>query len=140
MKRKIAILVLTGIITVGGFPKTAMAGNIADIGFHYIFSDALPEAETAPRTKEDTTSTYVKAIQVPGGFVDCKVYGLRSSGWYNETIGGKVRLYKGAWFIKQYVKEHGGSKAKLHFVKGTANGSLEGYWSPDSIGSYPSLN
>lgn len=141
MKKKMYAFVAAGIIMAGTLSTTAMAGNITDRYFYFNFSNAIPDAETGGQVKEDSTSTYVKLMSLPSSYVDCQVYGLRTNGkWYNETVGGTVHMPKGEWFVKQYVKERGGSKAKLRFIKTSSNGSLSGYWSPDSVGSYPSLN
>lgn len=94
--------------------------------------------------KADTTSTYCNLSQLPpSGYVSSNVQGKReylNTGiniWYDENANGKdVVLSIGEWFIKQNVREHGSSYARLRFaLESGYPGTVKGVWSPDSVGT-----
>ena len=66
-----------------------------------------------------------------------------SSGWNNKTINNYAYLTTvGQWWIHNTVYEDNGHNTCLARLRGLGSqaGNLSGEWSPDSWGTYPSLN
>lgn len=148
MKKKILALAMTTIMMAGMMGSIALAGNTQDTRIGVTLAiDSY--GYTEGRAKFDTSATYVYLTSVPQvGRVRCMVQGdaeYANTGtliWYNKNIGGQdVILTNGQWLIRQTVKESGCSNARLRFALYAGNpGTLTGWWSPDSVGSYQYAN
>ena len=93
--------------------------------------------------KDDTTPSWITVTNMTlydiNLYIDGGVY--QSGPWTNCTTGGVAYLVDpGDWAIHNYVKEAGYDWARLTGWSPDEPGDLEGWWSPDSWGSYPSLN
>ncbi|MBS5450586.1 MAG: hypothetical protein KHZ24_05165 [Coriobacteriia bacterium] len=72
-------------------------------------------------------------------YIDGGTY--QSGPWINCTVGGSAYLVDpGDWWIHNVVYENNYGYARLTGWCDDETGDLEGYWSPDSWGTYPSLN
>lgn len=139
MKRTVIALSMLGLVLAMSTP--VFANNHADtrlpgdkkVGFSYSTA-----AETGLRTKEDTSSHYIKNAS---GF-DLWVVSKTSNN-LNKTVKGYAIIPSGTQRrIRNTVKEDGYSSCKLNITsaKSGVSGYLEGVWSPDSIGSYIAAN
>lgn len=108
---------------------------------------ATGETITPPASKDDATSTYIIASRMDCPSIRVSVFGSQSYDHLgsNYTVGGTVimtRTMVGTGYrIRQNVYENlGKSWARLYIRHDIGNGVARGYWSPDSMYDYPSLN
>lgn len=146
MFKKICSLMLVTVLACGTFGSVALAKNSADSVYSFGINTNYPIRRTEARAKEDTSSTYVNLTRVPATYIYCDVEGYMPIGyvgemrWEAKTLNGTVRIGTGKWLIRQQVYEHGGRSARLRFQRYDADGTVSGYWSPDSQGSYTYAN
>lgn len=115
--------------------------NTGDTYYKFTMADQGTWA-TDGRSKEDTSSTYIQVATIT--MPSCRVYvdAKTWSGWKNETVKGYATARKtGQWCIRQDVYEnHGRVDARLSAWANNGAGTLAGYWSPDSWGTYTAIN
>lgn len=94
-------------------------------------------AYTGLRAKQNTTSHYIKNTSR----INLWIISMNSN-YENLTVNYKAIVPPAERFIRNYVFERGNRECKLNItttVNGTT-GLLSGWWSPDSVGSYPNAN
>lgn len=143
MKKKGIMCVAAMLLGTVLFSTPVLAKNAGDT--EYSFYLGMSAEYIKPRLKQDASSTYIycQPANIPGSFVLVAVMGSDSTSDYGTNVTAKVanaRYEGGQRFIKQYVYERGYTYARLRFNRGDASGDIKGVWSPDSVGSYPSLN
>lgn len=97
---------------------------------------------TSGRSKDNDSSSYVKISSITNS---CRMYIDGAHGkygsWNNCTVNGYANATRaGNWRIMNYVNEWGYSYARLTAWANNGATSLYGVWSPDSVGTYPSIN
>ena len=146
MFKRVCSLVLATVLACGGFGAVASAKNNKDTPYSFYVTTSDQYAYTSARAKEDTSSTYVNLTKVPAAYVYVDVQGYMPSGssgsmvWLDETYDGRQLMSTGKWLVHQGVYEGGGRSARLKFQRYMTDGSIGGYWSPDSKGTYPYIN
>lgn len=119
----------------------AMPLTTVDQTYFFEFNYSGDEHRTAPVDKSDTTASYINVDNMTVYDVYLHVDGYHNGYYYlNTTRGGQAYLVDpGQWWIHNFVYEYGYRYASL---RGTAyeSGVLGGQWSPDSWGTYRSLN
>ena len=96
-------------------------------------------ADTLYRDKKDNSSHYVYNQSE----VDFVIHSLAQPDDSDQTVNGSAIVPAGTKrLIRNTVKEHGYSSCKLRIKsrKYPTSVSCKGYWSPDSVGSYPTAN
>lgn len=92
---------------------------------------------TSYEDKKDRTPTYVKAERMG---IPCQLFVDAPDGT-NCTVNGRAYLNQsGEYFIDQNVYEWGWRSCHLTSWMSVDETWVEGYWSPDSVGWYPSIN
>lgn len=116
--------------------------NTSDTSFTFTFNKSGATAACyEPRRKDNRTPAYVK---VNVKTCDrCRAYIDQSSSgsWVNVTSQGKATIKKtGEFFI--YVSSAFNTNSMVRFTgwADSTAGKVSGLWSPDSVGSYPSIN
>lgn len=147
MLKKLSLFILSISMIFIILPTETLASNYSDTPFSFTLTINTPHQTTTSRAKQNSTSTYVRLDNVPAGStVLLSVEGYRPTGngstkvWMNETIGGTQVARPGRWSVRQLVYENGGRNARLKFQRHSVSGTVNGLWSPDSIGTYPRLN
>ena len=145
--RRAVIAAGLSLMTPAGTAAPAFAGSIetcantGDSWYQFSMNDQ-GTWETDPRSKEDSSSTYIQVLRKD--MPSCRVYvdAKTWSGWVNETVYGYATVKQvGKWRIRQNVYEnHGRVDARLSAWANNGGGTLSGYWSPDSWGSYTAIN
>lgn len=126
--------------------STVVSASVKDSTYSfYVNTGDSRGVYLSPREKEDASSTYVNITSTPSKYLYCMVQGYRPASttfvWADETVGGAVKLTLGQQLIRQYVYEHGGRMARLHFSDvADKYGLVQGKWSPDSVGSFRVVN
>lgn len=126
--------------------KSPMRANTNDTKYNFVFTLWDKTEGTPGRRKEDTTPTYVNiaTLNIGNGKANMYVDGGKSQtgSWKNMTVGGYAPVQgTGKWRIHNNVKEKGYSFARLtSWLKEGTGGRISGWWSPDSMYSYPSMN
>ncbi len=97
---------------------------------------------TSGRVKDNDSSSYVRIDSITKS---CRMYIDGADGkygpWSNCTVNGYANATRvGKWRIMNYVNEWGYDYARLTAWANNGATSLYGVWSPDSVGSYPSIN
>ena len=93
--------------------------------------------------KEDTTPSWVGVEVMDLPSVNLYIDGRSPIDfqWENKTVGGVAYLSApGDWWIHNTVYESDMRTARLTAWSPDYRGHMSGYWSPDSWGTYPSLN
>lgn len=145
MLKKLSLLILSVIMILTILPTQTLASNHGDTNYSFTLT-TNSSVTTKERAKNNTTSTYVRLDSVPGSAVLISVEGFRPTGsggtnvWMNETVGGTQVAKPGQWLVRQNVYERGGRSARLRFQRYSTSGTVNGAWSPDSVGTYPRLN
>lgn len=143
MKRAKRLLAILGvsIIAMSALSLPVNAANIEDTRYTFKF-DFFGKSNTEGRAKQDASSTYIKCTQLPSGGFWVYVDGAttKDGSWNNRTIGKPKVTRTGEFFINQLVYENGERYARLGGYCWGASQDALGYWSPDSVGSYPVLN
>nr|WP_296957443.1 DUF2712 domain-containing protein [uncultured Mediterraneibacter sp.] len=138
MKKRVLALLMVMAIGSSGVSVQA-AGNVTDkpLPNKKISFDFSTAAKTNLEYKRDDTSHYIKNTS---GF-NLWVRSLSSTG-ANCTLRKHAIVQTGEWFIYNTVYEKGYSKCRLDITTAASgvSGNLKGYWSPDSVGSYPVAN
>lgn len=122
-------------------PTTAFARTTIDSKYEFTMPDLGTNA-TGGRIKENNSATYIrvdiKTMQSCRTYVDAQTL----FGWKNETVWEHATVKAlGKFAIHQNVYEnHGRCNARLSAWANNGSGTLQGVWSPDSWGSYPSIN
>ena len=98
-------------------------------------------ARTAPVAKEDDSASYINVDNMTIYDVHLYVDGYQNGYYYTSlTRGGYAYLVDpGQWWIHNFVYENNYRWASLRGLSSEA-GVLGGQWSPDSWGTYNSLN
>lgn len=117
--------------------------SVTDYPVNFNFNLFSWECYTSPEWKEDYSSTYINAYDKNVASCFLEVWG--STAWNgiftNRTQGGSALLDReGEFLITQFVRESGEGWAKLKGLRNYSDGYLNGLWSADSIGWFPSLN
>lgn len=145
-KIKKGITMLMGVAIIGTSVSIPSYASTADTDFDFNFHLAQTTCRTAGRLKENNSSTYIKASQLPSGGMTVQVEGSHSpessSTWKNCTKGtsATISVVGQGRRILQYVNENGYSYARLVGKKALTTQDASGVWSPDTAGSYPALN
>lgn len=144
MKKRLLALAAAVTLLVSGLAIPASASS-TDTDYTLSFHFITGQAETKGRIKEDASSSYIYAKQLPNGGFQVFIDGSNIKDDPNSydnctkntaylTVVSKGRL------IRQYVKEDGFKFARLGGYKHGASKAAIGVWSPDSTGSYTYLN
>lgn len=132
-------------------PTTALANDSqivpassVDTSFNFYFNGWFQRANTAWRSKDTTTSTYLHVVSTSSTSMKLYVdgaYNSGGSGYANLTNGGYVwSPGPGQYEIHNTVRESGRSWARLGASSDRGAASLSGWWSPDCAGNYTDLN
>ncbi len=97
---------------------------------------------TSGRSKDNDSSSYVYIASITKS---CRLYIDGAKGkygsWANCTVNDHANATRpGRWRIMNYVNERGFGYARLTAWANNGATSLHGVWSPDSVGTYPSIN
>lgn len=124
-------------------------GDTGNSWYGFPFSSGDTDG-TDGRPKQDYSSTYIRVDRMD--MRSCKVYvdGARSkygpyanqvSYWSGSSVGNSATVRStGEFQIMNRVRENGLSWARLTGWAYDGGGTLSGYWSPDSWGTYPKIN
>ena len=132
-------------------PITALANDsqvvptsTVDSSFNFYFTGWFQRANTAWRSKDTTTSTYLRVAATSATSMKLYVDGAYNSGgngYANFTNGGYVwSPGPGRYEIHNTVRENGRTWARLGASSDRGPSSLSGVWSPDCAGNYTDLN
>lgn len=135
--KKLLSLVLTTVITVSSVVP-AYANNNADTALPQSFVALTSYAITSLRGKTDTTSHYVYNKSSFAVYV----HSLDANN-HDHTVNGVATVPAGKErFVRNNIYEHKKyeCKLKLSTTRMSDHGTLKGWWSPDSVGSYPYAN
>lgn len=153
MKKRLATVGLAAALTVGAaLPVGAATDGVqtrssADTAWSFYASDIYTWHNLdAARLKEDYSSIYFYWQTGTLRTMALKVFGLTSSSGASVNCGtstpGAEHSYtvpgKGEYLLINYVRENGYRYARLA-ARGKSAGGATGLWSPDSVGSYPTL-
>ena len=115
-----------------------------DSGYYFGFDGWFQRANTAYRSKDTSSSTYLRVDSRSGATMRLYVDGATNSGganYANLTIGGYVTSPgPGRYEIHNNVYETGRRWARLGASSDNGPGTLGGVWSPDCSGNYTDLN
>lgn len=133
-----------------GDGSIVLRSNTGDTWYAFPFANSGDTWATSGRAKEDATSAY---IQVQTMSLDyCKVYidgsstingpwSNQVSYWSGTATGNSCSVTStGKFGIMNRVHENGLGFARLTGWACSQPGTLSGYWSPDSWGTYPKIN
>lgn len=140
-------LLLAGGIALGTLALPAYADDgivpltTADQTYEFYFENFGDSQSSKPAPKDDATASYILVNNMTIYDVHLYVDGYAGGVWnQNLTRGGYAYLVDpGKWWIHNFVYENGYRTAQLRGLASEA-GVLAGMWSPDSWGTYPSLN
>lgn len=142
----IASLLLVGGIATCMPASSAYADDIMpltseDQGYFFTFKYFGDSQHSERASKDDATASYIYVNHMTIYDVHLYVDGYWNGSWnFNMTRGGYAYLVDpGQWWIHNYVYENGYPEAQLRGLASEA-GELGGLWSPDSWGTYNSLN
>lgn len=143
MKSRAAMMALAAVMCTFAVATPAFAGNTENRP--YTFSLSSPSSDTGGsgwRNKDDTSPTFVWATTLTA---PCQLFvdGSNDGGYShrNCTVDGRAYLnYLGSFAIHQNVHEWGYRQAELTGWVPWGYSYTQGWWSPDSYGSYPSIN
>ena len=133
--------IATSLIATPAQAGEAMPLTTVDQTYFFEFNYSGDEHHTAPVDKANDTPSYINVDNMTIYDVYLYVDGYRNGYYYpNTTRGGQAYLVDpGQWWIHNFVKEYGYNYASLRGVA-YESGVLGGQWSPDSWGTYNSLN
>ena len=152
----LTLVLLAGVVTVAlpqqafaddgrdSAPKTLVVTeprSAADSAFDFTMAGNGTNG-TSGRMKDNDTSSYVKISYIKN---KCRLYidgaNTKNGPWHNCTVGGYANATRiGQWRIMNYVNENGYDYARLTAWANSGATRLYGVWSPDSVGTYPSIN
>lgn len=143
--KKIIVTMCLCSLLVNSITLTSNANNHSDTGFRFNFSYVNGVSQTEGRKKEDSSSSYIKAVELPTGGMEVRINGshtLYQPTWYNVTkdTTAWINILNQGRAIRQYVYERGYSYAQLEGRRRGQTEDATGVWSPDSTGTYPALN
>lgn len=130
MKKKILTMALSGLVLISSGAIT-FANNHGDTGFEFYFTRS--PIYTEKRSKQDTTSSYVKVNS--GKNLRNGVQMSMVGGDYQDVKSGSAVFYgPGSYKIDQYTKEWNINDTRLEGYR-IRDGYMTvfGLWSPDSI-------
>lgn len=144
--KKTAVFLAAAMMAVTSFAFPASANNHGDTRWEFHFFTGNPEdINTLPRDKNDASGSYVDFRYCDyDQLVDFKVIGrLYNGNWEDCTKNKGVATVSPGQKrrIRQYVYEWGYPQCFLSGDKQEdGQGSANGFWSPDSVGSDPYAN
>lgn len=128
----------------------ARSGNIGDTEYKFDFDFSGATDGESGRSKEDDTSSYIKVVTlnidmfkayIDGGPSEDGPWDNQVSYWSGDAVGNSASVtYTGEFLIMNRVYENGLGFARLTGWANSQSGSSTGWWSPDSIGSFPIIN
>lgn len=112
-----------------------------DQPYFFTFSGYGATQGTEPAGKDDDSASYINVNNMTIYDVHLYIDGIDANENYiNSTVGGYAYLVDpGQWWIHNTVYENDMRSARLTALA-SEEGVLGGEWSPDSWGTYPSLN
>lgn len=124
-----------------GATTGVMPATTEDQYFSFWFEGFGSTQGTPGAPKEDTTPSYVNVDNMTIYDVFFYIDGeAGTNNWINQTVGGYAYMVDpGKYAIHNTVYENGMRSARMTAMA-NESGVLGGQWSPDSWGSYPSLN
>lgn len=140
------VSIVTTLAIALGISAVPTCASVKDTTFKSTFLAYTQYYNTISREKEDSTSVYMKNtsgmtlwVYTNGGTKPSGTPTLTDTG---TTIGGHANVKVGEYKIRNYVYEKGYKKVYLNLSTATSgvSGYLNGKWSPDSVGTYPSAN
>lgn len=138
------VLFAIALVTIACFIGTsAFAGNSYDRKYDFNFKRNGETHGTMAREKQDATPTYIRIDSITLNSINLYVDGSKkqSGPWKNKTNRGRaVASRTGHFWIHNTVRESGMTWARLTGYATDGPGRIKGVWSPDSTGSYTSLN
>ena len=158
MKKALSLLMISiSLVALFSFP--ASAKNNQDTYFSFTFLAADKNGVNPDgREKQDASGTYLKYFEGTAGSAKFQVYGGDKKYFngctrtYNETKNDYAFVFKGqTGCISQYVYENRYTHyntsmpyaflaAYVDIVDGGVMSTAKGYWSPDTLGSFPYFN
>lgn len=148
-RKKIITLFLTIVMLMSALSLTAFAKNNHDVAFSYSMpNEGYYRVYGVGQRKEDASGSYVYSYSSnPAGGSYYSIHGGHTSslanGYTNCTKNDSAIIYAGQKRrIRQYVYEWGYSYAFIGLAptSGQSGLTINGKWSPDSLGSYPYAN
>ena len=122
----------------------ATQANTNDLPFKFVFKSSGDTYQgDEPRRKSNTTPVYIKVEKIACDYCRAYIDGSYSSSgpWANLTVDGLATIKKrGEFSISSTVREQGATWARLTGWAESHSGNVSGLWSPDSKGSYKSIN
>lgn len=144
MKFRAAIMGLAAVMCTFAVATPAFAAETGNSGFDFnLYSPGSDTGGSGWRQKDDTSPTFVWATTLTA---PCQLYVDGSNDWghshQNCTVNDHANLYStGSFVIHQNVHEWGYHQAELtSWLPWRGSSHAKGVWSPDSYGSYPSIN
>lgn len=130
MKKKTLTIAISGLLLISSMGIT-FANNHSDTGFQFYFTRS--PIYTEKRSKQDTTSSYVKVNS--GKNLSNGVQMRMVGGDYQEVRSGSAVFYgPGSYKIDQYTKEWNINDTRLEgYRMRDSYMTVFGLWSPDSI-------
>lgn len=143
-RKKLLAAICAASLLMSNASLTSLANNSSDTEFDFNFNYLATVCVTEGREKEDASSSYIKASQLPSGGMEVRISGAYTKYkdlWHNVTVNNAWISETGVGrFIQQLVYENGYSYARLEGRKSNQTQDAAGVWSPDSVGNYPILN
>ncbi len=122
----------------------AARANTKDLPFKFIFKSSGDTYQgDEPRRKSNKTPVYIKVEKIACDYCRAYIDGSYSSSgpWTNLTVSGLATIKKkGEFSISSTVREKGATWARLTGWAESHSGNVSGQWSPDSKGTYTSIN
>lgn len=147
--KKIALTFLATIMLMSAVVFSSSAKNNHDVEFSYSLpNEGYYKVYGVGQRKEDASGSYVYSYSSnPASGTYYSIHGGHTTslrdGYTNCTKGDSAVVYAGQKRrIRQYVYEWGYSYAFIGLAPsaGQAGRTINGKWSPDSIGSHPYAN
>lgn len=143
MKSRVAIMGLAAVMCTFAVATPAFADQTWNSGFEFnLHSPSSDTGGSGWRQKDNNSPTFIwaKILSAP-----CQVFVDGSNDWGNShqdcTVNGRAYLNQvGSFVINQNVNEWHYHQAELTGWVPWGNSYAKGEWSPDSYGSYPSIN
>jgi len=144
--KKLALSLVLCIVLVSALALPTLASNHSDTALPTSFIGYTTKATTSVRSKNNTTPVYMNnksgmtlRVYANGGSKPSSINYLTTT---KTTVGGVAHVKPGQYRIHTWIREYGYITAWLNISVATSgvSGNCNGYWSPDSIGTYPSAN
>lgn len=131
-------MVATMCFSIPAFANEAVTRDASDSKIPNQFIGYTSGVNTSIRNKDDDSWHY---IYNTSGF-RLWVVSRSNPDNVNRTRGSKAIVDNGEFFITNYVWESGNRACHLNITSANSgtSGFASGWWSPDSVGSYPVVN